>query len=331
MSEIHIPLYYSNLQNFIPEGEDVIYSAFYKVIFKEGDIDLFKINKMWDTHVLFTKKGFYYGEYQRKMRPKVKFVSWSMVKKIKKKTIKLSRSGYKLKIKRETNFESRRAYKTRKQEFLAKIQPIMKEGIKLISAEFLKRSESIKINAEKEKTQLRNLLGDKYEEGFGKVIELIKLERHLRGEDKIGFNAFYKDIRKNVMKNQVYMLAVDLIFASFALMFLPMSILLGLFVVFDELTISTMITSLILLILTGFHWFWIRKKNFALKKEVEFFKQAKGISEQYFLNSFSKLPKNLNGFQTMRLMSLGSKAYQERDFEKSVRIFQQILQEKLVV
>ncbi|MFX0001193.1 MAG: tetratricopeptide repeat protein [Candidatus Hermodarchaeota archaeon] len=325
MSEIHIPLYYSNLQNFIPEGEDVIYSAFYKVSFKESISDPFKINKMWDTHVLFTKKGFYYGEYQRKMLPNVKYVSWSMVKKITKKTIKLSRPGYKLKITRELNFESRRTYKTRMREFLSKIQPIMEEGIKIAPTEFLKQIESNKINAEKEKTQLCNILGDKYEKGFDKVIELIKFERHLRGEDKVGTGAFYKDIRKNRMKNQVHMQAIDLIVAVYGLAFLPMSILLGIFLILNELTISIMIASLILLILTGFHRYWIRKKNFELKKESESFKQAKGISEQYFLKSLSKLPKNLEGFQIMRLMSFGSKAYQERDFEKSVRIFQQIL------
>jgi len=86
-----------------------------------------------------------------------------------------------------------------------------------------------------------------------------------------------------------------------------------------------MISSLILLILTGFHKFWIKKKNFAISKYAKFFKQAKSKSEQHFLESFSELPKNLNGFQIMRLMSLGSKAYQQRDFEKSVKIFQQIL------
>jgi len=295
------------------------------VLFKESTADPFKANKMWDTHVVFTKKGFYYGEYQRRMRPKVKYVSWRIVKKINNKSIKLSRPGLKLKIKREPNFESRKAYQTRKRDFLTKIQPIMEEGIKISPTEFLKQFESNRINAEKEKTQLRNILGDKYEKGFDKVIELVKLERHLRGEDKVGPGAFYKDIRKNRMKNQVHMQAIDLIVASYGLAFLPLSILLGIFLIFNVLTISIMITSIILLVLTGFHRYWIRKKKFALKKDVEFFKQAKGISEKHFLKNVSELPKNIDGFQTMKLMSLGSKAYQERDFEKSAKIFQQIL------
>jgi tetratricopeptide (TPR) repeat protein len=277
---------------------------------------------MWDTHVLFTNKGFYCGEYKRKMQPKVKYVSWGIVKKIKKKSILLSNLEYKFKMKREPNFESRRAYKTRKREFKTKIQPIMMEGIKLYATDF---SESMKKYSEKEKDQPRNVLGDKKGEDFRNMMEFMQLQRHLSGKDKVGYNTIYKDIRERRMKNQVIMIVFDLIFAFFTLPLLLPSIFMGLSRGFEGFSISMITISIILLVMIGFHQLWIRKRNFAIRKQALNITQAKTKSEKHFIESLSNLPKNYEGMQLMKLMSLGSKAYSERDFEKCANIFKQIL------
>jgi tetratricopeptide (TPR) repeat protein len=325
MQDIYIPLYYSNLQNFIPQGEEILYSAFYKIFFKASNLDPFRINTKWDTHILITRKGIYFGQYQRKWKPRVKHLSWRMVKKIKKNSIKISRFEYKFKIKREPNIESRKAFKVRKKEAYLKLQSIMDECMQIAPTEVLKQFESSKINTEYEKTQLRNILGNKYEKGFDKVIDLVRIGRHLSGADKIGGRAFYKDIRKNRMKNQVHWDAIHLSLAIFGLLLLSVSALNIIFLGIIEILFSFMIFSLILLALILFHRFLIHKKKFELRRDFKIFKQAKTATEQHFIESFSEVPKNFDGLQIMRLMKLGSDAYQNRDFEKSVKIFRQVL------
>ncbi|MFW9819372.1 MAG: tetratricopeptide repeat protein [Candidatus Thorarchaeota archaeon] len=325
MQNIYIPLYYSNLQNYIPDGEEILYSAFYKVFYKESYLDPFKSNKKWDTHVLITRKGIYFGQYQRKWQPRVKYIGWHMVKKIKKKSIKISRLEYKFKIKREPNIENRKNFKIRKKEAYSKLLSIMNEGVKIVPKEFLKQLKSSRIKAENEKVQLQEIIGDKYEKRFDKVFDILQFQKHLRGDYRFGRNALYKDIRKNRMINQVQWETIHLILAIYGLAFLPMSIALGIFLVFNELVFSIMISSLILLTLILFHRYWIRKKNFELRKDVKFFKKAKSQTEQHFIQSFSEVPRNFDGLQLMRLMKLGGDAYKERDFEKSAKIFQKIL------
>ena len=167
-SDIHIPLFYSNLQDFIPEDEIIIYSTFYKLIMKstfKSNYPLFFIPKAWITHVLLTSKGIYFGEYQRRNPPVVRYIDWRQIQKIKGSKIKIE-EGYQFKPIREPNFESIKSFRKRKREFSSKIKPIV----------------------EKRKTR---------EKLFGRSpisIYSTYLNSH-----------HYKDIRKNEMTNQLKM------------------------------------------------------------------------------------------------------------------------------
>ena len=97
-SGMYVPLYYSNIYKTIPEGENVLYSLYYKVSFKEATVavKLFKMYKFWHTHLLITARGLYFGWYNRKKGPSVKFVNWLSVKKINRSTIKIKKLPLKL-------------------------------------------------------------------------------------------------------------------------------------------------------------------------------------------------------------------------------------------
>ncbi len=319
MTILYIPLYYSNLQLVVPKDEEILFSAFYKVLFKENMIDPFKANKKWDTHVLFTNKGFYCGEYQRKRQPKVKFISWGRVKKIKKKSLVLS--NYTFKMKREPNFESIKDFRKRKNEFLEKIQPIMNEGIKHHFAEF----SELTTFSERERTRPTKVFGDKDVVKFRRMMEFMELQRRKSREDKISHGTIYKDMRKKRMKNKVNMQVFDLIIASFTLPLLFPSIYLYASKELVGFANSMLTVSIIILVTIGFHRYWIRKSSFTLHKLAVPLAQAKTKTAKGFLEIFSDLTKNYDGAQVFKLMDLGSKAYMEREFEKCASIFKQIL------
>ncbi|NHJ22829.1 MAG: hypothetical protein EAX91_17940, partial [Candidatus Lokiarchaeota archaeon] len=113
-SGMFIPLHYSNLYKVVPEGENIIYSLYYKAnLFEWGP---FSTRKIWHTHLLITTNGLYFGWYQKRKPPNVKFVNWLAVKKFSRSKIKIKRAIYHLKPKRERNFETRRDFRNRKKD-----------------------------------------------------------------------------------------------------------------------------------------------------------------------------------------------------------------------
>jgi len=220
----YIPLYYSNLFKAVPEGEEIIYSVYYKVNLFE--VSFSNTRKIWHTHLLITTKGLYFGWFQRNKHPKVKFVSWLDVKKISRRKIRVKSAQYTIKPKREKNFETWREYRNRKKEISDNIKHLMHKG----------------------------------KEEFRTVEETVNLERNLRSDYKYGPTMPYVDIKKRIMKDQVNFLLLDLVLISVFL--LPMIFLLrvvpysplGLI----SLSFLTYLGSLI------FHRWRVRKHNFEI-------------------------------------------------------------------
>ncbi|MFX1297870.1 MAG: hypothetical protein ACFFD2_23865 [Promethearchaeota archaeon] len=117
MTDIYIPIDYTNLKSVIPPGEDIIYSTLCKVTqtLLAGEIK-------WESHVLMTTKGFAYTKPQERKLLKGIYVDWNRIK-LGRKTMGLRLTFFKLK--RDPNYESRETFDKRSQNFKATIKPIV--------------------------------------------------------------------------------------------------------------------------------------------------------------------------------------------------------------
>jgi len=61
MSDIYIPIDYTNLKEVIPLGQEIVYSTFAEIDLRGGNTytgrGISQIRSKWQTHVLFTKEG----------------------------------------------------------------------------------------------------------------------------------------------------------------------------------------------------------------------------------------------------------------------------------
>ena len=65
MSEIIVPVDYSNVSNVIPPGEDIIYSSIAK-----ASTTYIKTTIFWETHILFTSNGIAFSRPENWNKPK---------------------------------------------------------------------------------------------------------------------------------------------------------------------------------------------------------------------------------------------------------------------
>lgn len=172
-SGMYIPIYYSNLYKAVPEGEDILYSLFTKVILIGTDTGFGRQKKIWHSHLLITSKGLYFAKYQWRKQPRVKFISWLMVKEIRGNKIKSIKPRFILKPKRERNLESRRNYQIRKKKITKNIQRIMQQGKKIILDEFIEKKSSFMQMTERERNLLKYVLKDQYLDDFKKKVGII--------------------------------------------------------------------------------------------------------------------------------------------------------------
>jgi len=118
MTDIYIPIDSSPAINYIPLGEDIIYSTLCQAVRNLGSH-----TQKWLSHVLLTEKGFVFTA----PLDKVSYYDWSEVRGIYfSKFIEVS-SSFKFFLKREPKFETKEGFKKRKKEFGNKIKPIMRE------------------------------------------------------------------------------------------------------------------------------------------------------------------------------------------------------------
>ena len=123
MTDIYVPIDYSNLKSVIPPGEDIIYSTLCKA--KKGSAGLagYTTTK-WLSHVLMTTKGIAFTVPHRKKPTKAFYTDWYSMKKFGKKGFVYKLKTY-YRIVREPNFESNNEFRERSKNFLATINPII--------------------------------------------------------------------------------------------------------------------------------------------------------------------------------------------------------------
>lgn len=123
MSDIHLPIDYSNLKAVIPPGEDIIYSTLCIVI---DSLTVPLITKNWLSHVLLTTKGLAYTKPKRKKSLQAFYVDWNNVKNVYMGGIRL-KILIDLRLARDPIFESNEAFIMRKNRFRTTIKPVMEK------------------------------------------------------------------------------------------------------------------------------------------------------------------------------------------------------------
>ncbi len=130
MSDLFIPINFSNLSKLIPEGEEIIYSTLCEVKFF-----LLKKKYVWKSHVLFTPN------YVAFTHPEMKLFKFSSINSIFEngliltivelglleqiKTDSFIIIAFNFKLEREPNYESKDGFKERKGYFEYKILPYL--------------------------------------------------------------------------------------------------------------------------------------------------------------------------------------------------------------
>ena len=123
MSNIHVPLDYSNLKAIIPPGEDIIYSTL--CVASDSSIPFGGTTK-WISHILLTNKGLAYTKPRIKKTLKAFYTDWNNVKNVFKGGITLSLTGFVLKLAKEPN-ESNQGFIIRKNRFQSIIKPVIEK------------------------------------------------------------------------------------------------------------------------------------------------------------------------------------------------------------
>ncbi|MFX0105773.1 MAG: tetratricopeptide repeat protein [Candidatus Hodarchaeota archaeon] len=337
LKNVHVPLNYSNLQEFISEREVIIYSTLCKVILK-GDMGFTVTPKAWFTHLLITENGLYYGQYDKRSRPRISYLDWRNIKKIKKAKIFRNKEHI-FKLFREPNFEFKESFKKREKEFSAIIEPIMKkrqnigiDELKSMSDDLgsvssgigIRNPDRYGINSKFESSEdfsyMRSFLG-----------KLDIFERYGFGNRFFGLNAYYEDIRLYRMTNQ---LRVRNVFISLGIWFISTTIGLIFWAQIPNTYEYSLILALIpsIVFIPSFH-LYIRVKrilrNFKLKEDLTHPDSIK----LYWYSKILKKPLNLDdraeGFKKLQILGFirkGSDAFQKRNYKEAVEIFQQIVE-----
>lgn len=130
MSDIYVPIDFSDIKSVIPSGEDIIYSTMCRCLSVIKSIRKTKTIK-WNTHVLLTPNGLAYIKpdfHKKKAPPSKGYTLWEEVfgmiliggKGI-------STEGVDLNLIRNENFETKEKFETRVREFLIKFPPLIIE------------------------------------------------------------------------------------------------------------------------------------------------------------------------------------------------------------
>ncbi|MFX1377013.1 MAG: hypothetical protein ACFFA0_14505 [Promethearchaeota archaeon] len=129
MTDIYVPIDYSNLRAIIPPGEDIIYSTLCTAKIRTSSGIMigyvrFTIKK-WNTHVLMTPNGFAYidGRYNP---PQAFYDDWYNVWTITKRRIMYeSGGGLHFIVKPDNKYESSAEFRIRLKNFVPTIRPIL--------------------------------------------------------------------------------------------------------------------------------------------------------------------------------------------------------------
>lgn len=131
MSDIYVPIDYSDIKKKIPPGEEIIYSTLCKGVVEVGGPPQKTIRTTWITHVLFTQNGVTWVKphYTKKRRPStqeytpLEDVNYLFYDRIPSFRIGLAR----LFLKREKIFETKENFRERSARFLPRFAPLIIE------------------------------------------------------------------------------------------------------------------------------------------------------------------------------------------------------------
>ncbi len=149
MSDIYVPIDYSNAKEKIPPDEDIVYSTLMKV--SSGPANY---KSKWTSHVLMTTRGISYTIPMGRKVPIVRYEKWNGIYGIMRKQFQIG--GTYFKLVRDPNYESKESFKIRIKQFSSTIKPIKKAFKERHIAEVRKRKEE-KRKKKQEKKELKKL------------------------------------------------------------------------------------------------------------------------------------------------------------------------------
>ena len=130
MSDIYVPINYSDINKIIPPGEEIIYSTLCKgvLLLSQGTKS---ITYKWKTHVLITPNGIAYTKPNTLKKKAVlqEYSTWDEIYRI----ISVGKFGigfslrkaFDFKLIRDVNFETKEKFNERSKEFVAKFRPLL--------------------------------------------------------------------------------------------------------------------------------------------------------------------------------------------------------------
>lgn len=113
MSNIYVPIDYSDVKNVIPQGEDIIYSTLCKATIDKSFGPIINKTK-WLSHVLMTEKGIAFSVPQKKKPTEFVYVPWYEIYHTWNDGIFLRNLTEMLIVTRDPNFESKEKFKERR-------------------------------------------------------------------------------------------------------------------------------------------------------------------------------------------------------------------------
>jgi len=291
----YISLYYSNLHKSVPKGEDILYSLFTKVILIGTDTGFGRQKKIWHSHLLITSKGLYFAKYQWRKQPRVKFISWLMVKEICENRIKTIKPRFILKPKRERNLESRGMYQKRKKKLALELLNLMHKGKKIIMDELIGQRNIFVAMSQRERDSLKYLLKDQYIDDFNKITASVISTRYFLGRDRSKLKALYVDIKKQRLKNQVNSVTLEIFILILVLFFLIFLMEVVRIIPWDYTLVSLQIIGVFYSIFLIFDRLRIRKVNFKIPqlkenplKDGKDFEKYIEYKEQFLMDEFKE-------------------------------------------
>jgi len=123
MTDIYVPIDYSDLKSVIPPGEDIIYSTLSQV-----NIRKFSAHEKWNSHVLLTKNHFAYTEPIKRKSPQSNILPLYELWLFAPNTIFITKL-FAFRFVRDTN-ETKENFKIRSKEFGLKFLPYLLEAKK---------------------------------------------------------------------------------------------------------------------------------------------------------------------------------------------------------
>ncbi len=121
MSNIFIPIEYSNVSEVVPKGDDILYSTLCEMY----KLQVGGSHKKWESQVLLTQSGCAFNGPKKRKKTELLFLKWTGLRKIrttlsKNLALRYGRGGYgeiRLNVMRDPEYESEEDFLKRKNNF----------------------------------------------------------------------------------------------------------------------------------------------------------------------------------------------------------------------